>query len=280
MASVALFVFVVSLLFLIFGEELANTYDVIGIRIATLFIAFAAFCSTSLFSMLIYYNNRIVRQNNDDTNKRAELFREMQFASANYTLVDFIDTILIQKESDRYINKYVLNNSLKFHMLEEGIFQEDIFKNFNNYNFFTLSIPYHIVEGKMVANISFEKMKFERNNRAFRFVTPNSESDSSSFLLYNECIKNYNAIINLVTKKDSEFFRFGEINSFSKIKVNMKITSLLGVNVKGIIELYFTNPERKESDDSNAYKINSSNFFITELPNINDSSYYENINNF
>ena len=68
--------------------------------------------------------------------------------------------------------------------------------------------------------------------------------------------------------KDSAFYHFDQINQFTKIKIYINITSLLGVKVKGNSELYFTNPEQIEGDNSNTYAIHSSNFLITEQPKI------------
>ncbi|MCK7479111.1 MAG: hypothetical protein M0C28_18400 [Candidatus Moduliflexus flocculans] len=97
---VSAIVFVLSIVSLAFGDFLADTFDVIGIRIAMLVVAFASFCSSSLFSMMIYQHNRTVSRINDDTNRRAELFREQTFASSNYSIIEFIDRMLIYDESD------------------------------------------------------------------------------------------------------------------------------------------------------------------------------------
>jgi hypothetical protein len=264
---VSIFVFIGSWIFLIFGDELASLYNVIGIRIATLFVSFAAFCSTTIFSYLIYNHNRTLRINNDDANKRAELFRELQFSSNNYSIIDFTNSMTIYKESARYIERFIHNKSLQFHMIEEKTIDSNVFEHPENYHFLSLRIPYHVVEGKLVAKISFDRLKFERCGVNYRFLTPRSFEESDAFLLYNEHTKSSDVIINLIVNKDSDFFTFGKINEFSKIKINMKITSLLGVVVEGVTELYFTNPERKEDDDSNTYKINSSNFTLISLPN-------------
>jgi hypothetical protein len=48
--------------------------------------------------------------------------------------------------------------------------------------------------------------------------------------------------------------------------MNIRITSLLGVSIKGMSELYFTNPEKLEGDLTNTYKINASNFVISGMP--------------
>lgn len=276
MTAIAFFVFIVSFVFLIFGTELAAMYNVIGIRIATLFVAFASFCSTSLFSYLVYNHNRSLRAANEDANKRASLFRDMQFSSDNYSIVNFSDGMTIDKESTRYIDKYVMKKSLRFHMIENDINEQDIFNNPKDFMYLTLKVPYKIVDCKPVANIIFEKLKFERNNKTYRFISPPSEDSSYAFLLYNDITQCNNAIINLVVKKDSDFFSFDKVNDFSKIKMNLRVNSILGVEVRGIVELYFTNPERKERDGSNTYRINSSLFILTDMPKISDFSYYKN----
>jgi penicillin-binding protein-related factor A (putative recombinase) len=75
-------------------------------------------------------------------------------------------------------------------------------------------------------------------------------------------------IINLIVDKTSEFFDEHSINEFSKLKINIKITSLLGVEVKGVSELYFTNPETNDISGINSYWINASNFKLSEMPTI------------
>lgn len=268
-------VFVISVLFLIFGRQLSMRFHVIGIRIATLFVTFASFTSTSVFSYLIFNHNKVMRENNADANKRAELFREMQFSSSNYSIVDFVDGMTIDRESTRYIDKYIGKGNLRFHMIEDSIDGDDVLKNPENYCFLTLKIPYRVVESKPVANIIFNKLTFERNSVKYRFLAPKSEGESFAFLLYNECYKSNNAIINLVVKKDSNFFSFDKINEFTKIKITLRINSLLGVEVKGVSELYFTNPERKDKDGGNTYKINSSIFLLGDMPKLSDFTHYK-----
>jgi len=275
---ISAFVFAVSIVCLFFGRELAAAFDVTGIRIATLFVTFASFTSTSFFSYLIYDHNKVIRLNNYDANRRAELFREMQFSSSNYSIVDFVDGITIDRESDRYVTRYVRNGSLRFHLIEDSVNADDVFKNPDSYCYLTLKIPYKVVDSKPVANIIFNKVTFERDDKKYRFVMPGTESDSFAFLLYNECYKCNNAIINLVVKKDSDFFSFDKVNAFSKIKIILKVNSILGVEVKGVTELYFTNPERKDEDGGNTYKINSSIFILGDMPRLSDFTYYKSEN--
>ncbi|NLL56716.1 MAG: hypothetical protein GX242_05845 [Clostridiales bacterium] len=268
-------VFAISLVFLFFGRQLAKEFHVIGIRVATLFVTFATFASTSFFSYLIFNHNKVMRETNSDANKRAELFREMQFSSANYAIVDFFDGMTIDKESTRYIDKYIKKGNLRFHMIEQSIDEQDVINNPDSYCYLTIKIPYRVVDSKPVASIIFDRLTFERNNIKYRFQTPKSEGESFAFLLYNECTQTNNAIINLIIKKDSDFFSFDEINEFTKIKIRLRINSLLGVEVKGISELYFTNPERSDFDGGNTYKINSSMFLLGDMPKLSDFTHYK-----
>ena len=265
------FVFIVALVSLIYGDELDQMFNVIGIRIATLFVAFAAFCSTTTFSFLVYNHNRIVSRVNDDNNRRAEMFRELQFASSNYSIIEFMDRMLLYDESSRYVEKFIYKKSMLFHMMLEGLSEEDIFNHPENYAYISIRIPFRVVEGKVVSNINFKKLKFDRGGNSYVFVTPPSQKESRSFILYNEHTKRNNVIMNLIVKKDSDFFISSQVNVFSKIKISIGITSLLGVKVKGITEISFTNPEQIEGDGTNTYKINSSNFLLIEMPQISES---------
>ena len=261
-------VFVLSLLMLFWGDELDQIFNVIGIRVAAIFIAFATFLSSMLFSLLILMHNKTTVKINDDTNKRAELFRELQFASANYSIIDFIDRMLIYAESERYIDKLLSQKSMMFHMIEKGLDKNDIYSHPENYQFLTIRIPFKVIEGKIVSSITFDKLRFERDGVDYEFYPPEQNTESRAFLLYNERTKRNNTIINLIMSKDSAFYHFDQINQFTKIKIYINITSLLGVKVKGNSELYFTNPEQIEGDNSNTYAIHSSNFLITEQPKI------------
>jgi hypothetical protein len=261
-------VFFLAVLMLFFGDELDVMFNVIGIRVATVFVAFASFCSSTLFSLLILTHNRTVVKINDDTNRRAELFRELQFASSNYSIIEFMDRMLLYAESQRYIDRLVQRKSMMFHMIEDKLVEADIYANPEMYRFVSLKIPFRVIEGKIISSITFDKLRFERNGTNYEFITPPSEKESRAFLLYNEHTKRNNVIINLIIKKDSIFYNPDEINVFSKIKIYINITSLLGVKVKGNSELYFTNPEQIEGDGSNTYRINSANFTLTEMPKI------------
>ncbi|BCR36688.1 hypothetical protein [Mariniplasma anaerobium] len=261
-------VFLITLTMLFFGDELELLFNVIGIRVAAVFVAFAAFLSSMLFSLLILLHNKTTVKINDDTNKRAELFRELQFASSNYSIIDFMDRMLIYEESSRYVDRVINKKNLIFHMIESGVHTHDIFTKRDDYLFFSIKIPFKIIEGKIVSSITFDKLRFERDGVNFEFMPPENETESRAYILYNEQTKRNNVIINLVMKKDSSFYKKDKINIFSKIKIYMNVTSLLGVKVEGNSELYFTNPEQIEGDGSNTYHINSSNFILTDMPKI------------
>lgn len=262
----SVFILISSVLALVFDQQLAAAIDVIGIRIAAIIIAFASFGSSTLFSLLILHHNTTVSQINDDQNQRAELFRELQFTSSNYSIIEFMDRMLIYNESERYIERYILKNDYVFHMVEQGLDIEYVSKHIEQYEFYSFKIPYRVVEGKLISKITFNQIYFERDNKRYFFIPPNNFKHSRAFLLYNEQTKRNNVIINLIVKKDSTFFIPSEINIFSKIKMDLTITSLLGVSIHGMSELYFTNPVKIEGDLTNTYKINSSNFIVKAMP--------------
>lgn len=270
MIIVSVIVFIISLVLLILGDYLDKAFHVIGIRVATLFVAFSSFCSSTLFSLLILVHNRTVSKINDDNNRRGELFRELQFASSNYSIIEFMDRMLIYDESSRYIDRLVRRRSMAFHMTEESTQEEDVYQNPSKYSFVSIKIPFRVLEGKMVSSITFAKLKFEREDEVYEFFSGSKSEESKAFILYNEKTKRNNVIINLITPIDSCFFNKKDINVFSKIKIYINITSLLGVEVKGISELYFTNPEQIEGDGTNTYRINSSNFSMLSMPKITE----------
>jgi hypothetical protein len=261
-------VFVIALVALIFGDWLDQNFNVIGIRIATLFVAFASFCSSTAFSLLIFMHNRTVNRANDDANKRAELFRNLTFASSNYSIIEFMDRMLIYDESPRYVEKYIYKKNLDFHMIEDQVPEDDITKNPENYRFISIKIPFKVTEGKLVSSIILDKLKFKRDDVNYEFSAPYGMKGCRAYILYNEQTKRNNIIINLIALKDTDFWLSSKINVFSKISINSEIISLLGVRVKGVNELYFTNPEQIEGDGTNTYRINSSNFTLTEMPRV------------
>lgn len=261
-------VFIISTVTLFFGEYLAAQFDVIGIRIAALILSFASFSSSTLFSLLVYSHNKTVTRINDDTNNRAELFRDLQFASNNYSIIEFTDRMLVSKERDNYIERLLKGKKPNFHLVDD---RENNVINYPEtmeyYNYFTIRIPFRVIEGKMVSNISINELRFDKDNEAFRFYPNNDEDAAQAFILNNELTKRSNMIINIAVRKGSNFFDIKDVNIFSKIKLYLNITSLLGVNIRGLIELYFTNPSH-DQEDKHSYKINSSNFKLLSSPTI------------
>ncbi len=268
MAVASALVFLVAVIMLFLGDQLDQMFNVIGIRVATLFVAFASFFSSFLFGLLILLHNKMVVKMNDDTNRRAELFRELQFASTNYSIIEFMDRMLLYGESTRYIDSLVQKKSMMFHMIENVINENDVYEHPEDYRFVSVKIPFRVIEGRTVSSIKFDKLRFERTGTNYEFITPKSEQGTRAFLLYNEHTKRNNVIVNLIIKKDSAFYDPSQINVFSKIKIYINITSLLGVKIRGNTELYFTNPEQIEGDGTNTYRINSANFTLTEMPSI------------
>ncbi|HHU80128.1 MAG: hypothetical protein ACOX40_05320 [Bacilli bacterium] len=262
-------VFTLAIISLFFGEELAARFDVIGIRIATLLVAFASFVSTSIFSFLVFNHNKTVSKINEDMDRRAELFRELQFASANYSIIEFMDRMLMYPESTRYVENYILKGKMEFHMIEKSLDEEDILQNPEKYQFISIKIPFRVVEGKTVASIAFDRLRFYRQDNRFEFITPPSLEETKTYILYNEHTKRKNTIVNLIVKKD-DFFNPNIVNDFSKVEIKIRVISLLGVEIKGNSELYFSNPEQIEGNKSNTYRINSSNFSVTKRPKILD----------
>lgn len=265
---VSFIVFLLTLIALILDDLLAATIDVIGIRIAMLIVAFASFGSSTLFSMLILYHNKTVVAINQDLNNRAELFRELQFSSSNYSVIEFMDRMIIYVESSRYVDRYIKDGSFLFHMIEKNLNAANILKNPDDYLYFSMKIPFQVIEGKLVSKIMVKEVYFERGVTRFFFSPETGNGESRAYLLFNEQTQRNNVIMNLIVSKESLFFDPKAINSFSKFKMRLSITSLLGVKIDGMSELYFTNPQQLEGDLTNTYKINSSNFIIQGMPYI------------
>lgn len=260
-------VLVISLVPLFFSEWFEINIHTVGIRISVLIVSFAAFISSAFFSYLVYSHNRTVSKLNDDMNKRGEMFREIQFASSNYSIIEFTDRMLIYKESERYIDKFLENQNFGFHLVEKEPGETVDSYDKEKYSFYTIRIPFKIVEGKMVSKLKVSQIRFERDQKRYYFYPTEEKLEETSYILYNETTKRNNLILNLVVKKDNDFFN-QEVNVFTKIKIIIKVVSLLGVTTKGVMELYFTNPTQTEGDGLHTYKINSSNFTLLERPKI------------
>lgn len=248
---------------LIFADWLESNIAVVGIRIAVLIVSFASFGASAIFSMMVYKHNRTVSKINDDNNRRSEMFRELQFASSNYSIIEYNDRMLISPESDWYIPKFYKRDIPSFHLIQEGLnFDEEL-------EFYTIRIPFRVIEGKTCGRIELEEIKFERDFEVFNFVPMPQEKKAKAYLLHNEKTQRSNMIINIVFNKSSNFFK-DELNVFTKIKIKETISSVLGVSINGRSELYFTNPTQAEGRGLHTYKINSSNFLTTSPPYLDE----------
>ncbi len=252
-------VFILSFLSLIYAEWLESKIAVVGIRIAVLVVSFAAFGASAIFSMMVYKHNITVSKINDDNNRRSELFRELQFASGNYSIIEFNDRMLISPESQWYIPRFYNKDNPSFHLVDEEIDTNE------KLSFYTIRIPYRLVEGKTAGSIEISNIKFERDTEVFNFVPMKHEEKTRAFLLYNEKTQRSNIIVNIVFNESSNFFS-EKVNLFSKIKLKLTVSSILGVSINGSSELYFTNPTQTEGHGLQTYKINSSTFITTSLP--------------
>lgn len=256
-------VFILAVFSLIYAEWLESKIAVVGIRIAVLVVTFAAFGASAIFSMMVYRHNLTVSKINDDNNKRSELFRELQFASSNYSIIEFNDRMLISPESSWYVPKYYEADTPSFHLVAK-----DLDPN-AKLAFYTVRIPFRVVEGKTTGRIELKNIKFEKGREAFIFEPMHHEKLARTYLLHNEKTKRSNMIINIVFNKSSNFFN-EELNLFTKIKLTLTVSSILGVSIMGQSELYFTNPTQTEGQGLHTYKINSSNFITSSTPYIDE----------
>ncbi len=263
----SIIVLAISLVPLFISDWFDRNIETVGIRISVLIVSFAAFLASSFFSYLVYTHNKTVSRLSDDMNRRAEMFREIQFASSNYSIIEFTDRMLIYKESDRYIKRFLEDKEFGFHLIEADPDKKTEEITLDKYNFYTIRIPFKIVEGKMVSKLKVSQIRFERDLKRYYFHPTNDRQEETGYILYNETTKRNNLIMNLIVRKDNDFFN-QEVNVFTKIKIIIKVVSLLGVTTKGINELYFTNPTQTEGDGLHTYKINSSNFTLLERPKI------------
>ncbi|MDR2201926.1 MAG: hypothetical protein LBP26_04090 [Clostridiales bacterium] len=243
--------------------------------IVTVIVSFSSFAATSFFGLAVYRHNAAVRDQNNEirhqtnaVNRRAEAFRNLQFISSNYTIIDFIDNMQIYEEGERYREKLRDTGSFDFYLLEKGTAKDDVIKNFDGYVFLTVRLPFAVVEGiKTLSRLKISQFKFEKPGNTYRFV-PSDGAHASALILYNEAEHRSEAVVNLVMRKDGDFYKLGEINPFLKIKTHLEMESLLGVTVAGSIELYFTNPENIEESGANKYAINSSQFELAGMPRL------------
>ena len=248
-----------------------TTYSTAAFPLIAAITSFSAFVVQSIFSFAVVNHNDMIRKqsaelkkNNTDTNARSEAFRKLQFIGEHYTVVDFVDYVLLYEEHLQYTDQLKSSHDFSFYLKEEGISEEDILANFDQYRFITIKMPMKIVEGKTVGKIKYSAFKFKREGREYRFLP--CMGNNESLILFNEIDHRTEVIVNLIMRRDSEFFMPNQLNPFSKIKISLSMHSLLGVAIKGAIELYFTNPEQTEISGANKYPILSSHFEIDGLP--------------
>lgn len=238
-----------------------NIYSMLSI-----ITAFSAFVVQTLFTFTIIRHNEILRDSTNEINARAESTRTLQFISTNYTIVDFVDHMFLFDEPERYRKALKKTQILTLYLKEEGITNEDVFENFDQYDFVTMKIPIQMVEGKTVGKLRITKLKFTKEEAEYRFVT--CCSNNESLVLFNEDEKRSEVSVNLIIKKDSGFYPFSQASSFSKLRIFFTVQSLLGVLVTGTVQLYFSNQQIREAGTISKFRINSSHFEIAGLPTL------------
>jgi hypothetical protein len=239
-------------------------------------INFMAFVMTTLFSFVILNHNTTIRElseralhRDESSDIRSEEFRKLTFVSSNYAVVDFVDNMLLYEEYKTYTNALKTTNDFSFYLREDNITLKDVVENFDNYVFLTVKIPFKIAEGKNVGAIRISRFKFSKEGKDHRFVP--CSGGNNTLILFSENDQKQVVTVNLIAKKDNEFYTPDAVIPFIKIKLNLTMYSLLGVAVTGWTELYFTNPRKLEKSGANMYKINSSQFRISGLPTLLNS---------
>jgi len=241
-------------------------------------VSLASFIATSFFSILIYNHNLTMREQNEEIRrqtkaeaKRGELFRNLQFMAGNYSIIDFVDHMLMYDEFDRYTKRLIESNDFSFYLLEQNLEKENVVSDVNNFKFITVRIPIQLIEGKVINKVTIHKMKFVKDTETYIF-SPGEGIPANALIIYNTNDQRFESIINLVMKKESDFYKDGEINLYKNIKITLSMESVLNVVVTGVIELYFTNPEKIEKSGASKYKINSSQIQLIGRPRLDISS--------
>jgi len=262
--SVVISVFIYSAI--VPGTELIQTNTS---RFLANILSMGVMIQSAIFSLLLIKQSESNRKNSDEVNARSEAFRNFQFIASNYTTVDFFDSMTLYRESQKYIDRLKERMDFKFYMRQDGISFDDIKKNLDEYVFLTVKLPLKIVVGDAVARIRFYNFRLDRDDVVHSFV-PCCDG-FQGLILWNEKKQRQELSLNLIAQKDSDFFCEDTVTPFTKIKVFLSMHSVLGVVVKGWTELYFTNPQKRERDGANKYIINSTQFNITSLPELETS---------
>jgi len=263
MAMIWAFVFFISLVFFFVPE---SAIGMPGFRMIGLILSFATFVMTTLFSFLILSHNITVRKTSAENNKSAEEFRELQFVSGNYSVVEFFGDMLLYEQYSTYTKTLEKTKDFAFFLRQDDIDLKDVAENFKDYTFLSVRIPFRVVEGKSVAGLRVTRFSFTREANKYRFVPCGQELNT--LILYDDDTRSSTMLAGLIIKKSGEFFVCDKVTPFGKIKLNLSMRSLLGVEVNGWTELYFTNPRKLEKDGANMYKITSSQFKISGLPTL------------
>jgi len=253
---VAIWTFVFGISVVVMFTVDATTENVLrmpGFRMIGLVIAFATFVMTTLFSFLILSHNITTRQ-----------MGQLQFAASNYSVVEFFGDMLMYEQYATYTERLKQTKDCSFFLRQEDIDLDDIVENFDNYIFLSVKIPFRVIEGKRIAGIRVTRFRFAREEAKYRFVP--CSSDVNTLILYDDVTKTNTILAGLVIKKDCDFWSRDAVAPFGKIKLNLSMRSLLGVEVSGWIELYFTNPRKLDKDGANLYNINSTQFQVSGLP--------------
>ncbi|MCL2586953.1 MAG: hypothetical protein FWE31_01800 [Firmicutes bacterium] len=229
-------------------------------------IALGAMIQSAIFSLLLIRQSEVNRKNSEVTNARSETFRNFQFIAANRATIEFVDHMSLNRASIRYVNRLKKDLDFRFFLLHNGSVLDDVKENFQNYSFLTVKIPFKIVVGDEIGAVKFINLMLDREDETHKFV-PCSE-DYQGLIIWNETKKRQELSVNLILPKGSGFYNEETVTPFSRIKIFMSMHSTLGVVVKGWTDLYFTNPQRRDSDGANKYLISSSRFRISGLPEL------------
>jgi len=241
-----------------------STFQIIGNL-----LALGVMLQSAAFNFLLIKNNAINTKKSEDANERADAFRNLQFVASNHTIVDFVDYLLMNETFNSYTKQLKQKQNFKFYLREENVSLEEIKDNFNDFLFLTVTVPIKIIVGSAVSQIKILNLGLEKGEEIFNFV-PCSD-DSHALLLHNEIDNRQEVRINLIVKKDKNFFNKKTIDLFTKICLCVRTQSFLGVAVTGCTELYFTNPQKQEKDGASKYKIHSSQFEIAGLPELDSA---------
>lgn len=238
-----------------------------------LILSFSTFIMTGFFSFVIFNHNKTMldiseqnKRRSEEADIRGEEFRKLQFVSANYSVIGFLDNMLLYEQYSQYTEKTRETKNFKHYLRESGVDLNDVVQNFDDYVFLSVKIPFKLEEGKSTAAIRFSRFKFSKEGKDFRFVP--CTGGMNALILHDEEDAYQVVAINLIVKKDSDFYTSQDVVPFRKIKLNLTMYSLLGVAVSGWTELYFTNPKKLEKNGANQYKINSSQFKISGVPEL------------